>query len=165
MKLSQFERLIFLLSFGTSFVKYKEGWNESHQFKVVWLGKKKNLCIALFRYLNSQYFVRFLSNMYPLHIIYPSIIILTVKLLNLHYRPETESITTNWKVPDRVTGYTALQELNPNRRWNFIEVYEKIKSRWKRLKIKQAIIYFPFYRSQFAESTDIMYIFENIAQY
>ncbi|CAG2218534.1 SPSB3 [Mytilus edulis] len=37
-------------------------------------------------------------------------------------RPKTETTETNWKVPDRVTGYTALQELNPNRRWNFIEV-------------------------------------------
>ncbi|KAL4236959.1 Asparagine synthetase domain-containing protein 1 [Mactra antiquata] len=27
-----------------------------------------------------------------------------------------------WDVPDRLTGYTALSELNPNRKWNFIEV-------------------------------------------
>ncbi|KAL5021075.1 hypothetical protein ScPMuIL_000230 [Solemya velum] len=27
-----------------------------------------------------------------------------------------------WNVPDRVTGYSALAELNPNRQWNFVEV-------------------------------------------
>ncbi|XP_045158705.2 asparagine synthetase domain-containing protein 1-like isoform X2 [Mercenaria mercenaria] len=27
-----------------------------------------------------------------------------------------------WDVPDRLTGYTALSELNPDRLWNFIEV-------------------------------------------
>jgi hypothetical protein len=27
-----------------------------------------------------------------------------------------------WDVPDRLTGYTALAELNPDRQWNFIEV-------------------------------------------
>lgn len=27
-----------------------------------------------------------------------------------------------WDVPDRLTGYTALSELNPRRHWNFIEV-------------------------------------------
>ncbi|XP_063412900.1 asparagine synthetase domain-containing protein 1-like isoform X2 [Mytilus trossulus] len=42
-------------------------------------------------------------------------------------RPKTETTATNWKVPDRVTGYTALQELNPNRKWNFIEVNVSIK--------------------------------------
>ena len=46
MKLSQFERLIFLLSFGTSFIKYKDGWNELHQFKVIWLGVKKSFYCA-----------------------------------------------------------------------------------------------------------------------
>lgn len=25
-------------------------------------------------------------------------------------------------MPDRVTGYTALSELNPERQWNFIEI-------------------------------------------
>ena len=50
MKLSQFERLIFLLSFGTLFIKYKEEFNELHQFKVVWLGVNKSLyCATLTR--------------------------------------------------------------------------------------------------------------------
>lgn len=42
-------------------------------------------------------------------------------------RHKTETIATNWNVPDRVTGYTALQELNQNRKWNFIEVNVSIK--------------------------------------
>lgn len=33
-----------------------------------------------------------------------------------------ETMTSPFSVPDRLTGYAALQELNPNRRWNFIEV-------------------------------------------
>ena len=51
MKLSQFQRLIFLLSFGTLFIKYKEGLNELHQFKVVWLGVKKSLYCATLKRL------------------------------------------------------------------------------------------------------------------
>lgn len=30
--------------------------------------------------------------------------------------------SAKWSVPDRLTGYTALSELNPCRQWNFIEV-------------------------------------------
>ncbi|WAR23018.1 ASND1-like protein [Mya arenaria] len=32
------------------------------------------------------------------------------------------SDSDRWSVPDRLTGYTALSELNPSRAWNFIEV-------------------------------------------
>ncbi|OWF47276.1 Asparagine synthetase domain-containing protein 1 [Mizuhopecten yessoensis] len=30
--------------------------------------------------------------------------------------------SARWNVPDRLTGYSALAELNPRRRWNFIQV-------------------------------------------
>ncbi|XP_052280392.1 asparagine synthetase domain-containing protein 1-like isoform X2 [Dreissena polymorpha] len=37
-------------------------------------------------------------------------------------RCEHASESNRWSVPDRLTGYTALSELNPDRPWNFIEV-------------------------------------------
>ncbi|XP_052775057.1 asparagine synthetase domain-containing protein 1-like isoform X2 [Mya arenaria] len=37
-------------------------------------------------------------------------------------KPTPVSDSDRWSVPDRLTGYTALSELNPSRAWNFIEV-------------------------------------------
>ena len=36
--------------------------------------------------------------------------------------PKAMDPKERWNVPDRITGYSALKELNPRRKWNFIEV-------------------------------------------
>lgn len=45
-QLSPFEILILLLSFVTSFIKFKTGWQKLHQFKVVWFAVQKSLNYA-----------------------------------------------------------------------------------------------------------------------
>ncbi|XP_060576699.1 asparagine synthetase domain-containing protein 1-like [Ruditapes philippinarum] len=47
-----------------------------------------------------------------------------IDLLNVAFelKPKPSGRKEKWDVPDRLTGYTALAELNPDRQWNFIEV-------------------------------------------